>query len=102
MGHHHNPITLLEARIKDKMIVGSFIENLARRLDEGEKKQLSSEIKRRIDDKGTLYLRLDKQEAFFGNMRFGQSDPIRVKIKLRQSRKRLEETVNVYRSLNLL
>ena len=102
MGHHHNPITLLEARIKNKMIVGAFIENLARSLDEGEKKQLFSEIKRHTDDKGTLYLRLDKQEAFFGKMKFGKSDPIRIKIKLRQSRKRLEETVNVYHSLNLL
>lgn len=101
-GHHKNPIVLLEAKIKNKVIVEAFIEKLAGSLKEGDKKQLSSEIKRHVDDKGSLYLRLDKQEAFFGYMRLGHADSIRVRMKLRHSRKRVEEIVNVYRSLNLL
>jgi RNA binding exosome subunit len=63
---------------------------------------LASDVKRRIDDKGTLYLRLDKQEAFLGQMKLGNIDPIKITIKVFRSRKRLEETIAFYQSLGLL
>lgn len=101
VGHYGNPIKLLKARISNTKSIEAFIEELASSLSEVEKTELSSDAQRYIDDKGALYLRLDKQEAFFGRIRLGRGDSIRVKIKLR-SRKNLEEAINLYRCLNLL
>lgn len=102
LGHYRNPITLLRARIKQKQVLEAFIENLAGSLSDGEKRLLSSDVSRRIDDKGALYLRLDKQEAFQGQMKLGNMDPIRITLKLVRRRKSLEETIAFYRSLGLL
>lgn len=102
LGHYRNPITLLRARIKRKQVVAAFIENLAGSLSDVEKRFLSSDVSRRIDDKGALYLRLDKQEAFQGQMKLGNMDPIRITLKLFRRRKSLEETIDFYRSLGLL
>ena len=102
LGHYRNPITLLRTRIKRKQVVAAFIENLAGRLSDVEKRLLSSDVLRRIDDKGALYLRLDKQKAFQGRMTLGNMDPIRITLKLFRRRKSLEETIDFYRSLGLL
>jgi RNA binding exosome subunit len=102
LGHYRNPITLLRARIKRKQVLEAFIENLAGSLSDVEKRLLSSDVSRRIDDKGALYLRLDKQEAFQGQMKLGNMDPIRITLKLVRRRKSLEETIAFYRSLGLL
>jgi RNA binding exosome subunit len=102
LGHYNNPITLLRARIKQRRVLEAFIENLVGNLSEVDKEYLASDVKRRIDDKGTLYLRLDKQEAFLGQMKLGNIDPIRITIKLFRFRKSLEETIAFYRSLGLL
>lgn len=102
LGHYGNPITLLRVRIKQKQVLEAFIENLAGSLSEVEKECLSSGVRRRIDDRGALYLRLDKQEAFLGQMKLGNMDPIRVTIRLVRYRKSLEETIAFYRSLGLL
>jgi RNA binding exosome subunit len=102
MGRYGNPITILRARIKKKQVLEAFIENLTGSLSEVEKEYLASDVKRRIDDKGTLYLRLDKQEAFLGQMKLGNIDPIKITIKVFRSRKRLEETIAFYQSLGLL
>jgi RNA binding exosome subunit len=62
---------------------------------------VSSEVNRHLDKKGALYLRLDKQEAFFGRIRLGRSDSIRVQIKL-SARRNLDEARTFYRGLDLL
>lgn len=98
-GYYDNPILLFKAIIRKESVVKAFIENLANRLEVEEKKRLLSEIESHINGKGTLYLRMDKQEAFLGNIRFGQTDPIHIKIRLR---KKMKEPVSIYRTLGLL
>jgi RNA binding exosome subunit len=102
MGHHRNPITLLRAQIKDPTIIRAFITNFSLNLNVDDKKLLYSKILQHIDQKGALHLRLDKQEAFSGQIRFGQADPIRIKIKLSRSFKSLQETISFYHALNLI
>ena len=102
LGHYRNPITLLRARIKQRQVLEAFIDNLAGRLSDGEKRLLSADVSRRIDDRGALYLRLDKQEAFQGQMKLGNMNPIRITLKLFRRRKSLEETIAFYCSLGLL
>ena len=101
-GHHYNPIILLQARINDQAIIASFIEELSSRLDEGDKRYLASHIERYIDDKGALYLRIDKQAAHGSRLQLGRHDTIRIKIRLRKSPKRLEDVKAVYQRLKIV
>ena len=102
LGHYRNPITLLSARINQRPAVAAFIDHLAGALSEVDKARLAADVTRRIDDRGALYLRLDKQEAFLGRMTLGHGDPIRLTVKLARSRKRLADAITVYRDLGLL
>jgi RNA binding exosome subunit len=98
-GYHKNPIALFQTRIKDKEITQAFAENLSLNLSIVDKQQLLDEISRHVE-KGSLYLRLDKQAAFQGNFKFCTADPIRVRIRFRKSK--LEDVVQACRELGIL
>lgn len=98
-GYHKNPIVLFEARIKDKEIIQAFVENLSSNLSMVDKQNLLEEIGRYVE-KGSLYLRLDKQAAFKGSFKLCTADPIRVRIRFRKSK--LEDVVQVCRELGIL
>ena len=98
-GHHKNPIVLFEARIKDKEIIQAFIKNLSSNLSIIDKQNVLEEIGRYVE-KGSLYLRLDKQAAYQGNFRLCTADPIRVRIRFRKSK--LEDIVQICRELGML
>ncbi len=83
-GYHGNPITRLEAEIKDKDTVKDLIRNLAENLNSLNKEAFASEFDRFVD-KGNLFLRFNKQRAFGGNVEFGQTDPIRIRIHFRSA-----------------
>lgn len=98
-GHHKNPIVLFETRIKDKEIIQAFVENLSPSLSTMDKQNLLEEIGRYVE-KGSLYLRLDKQAAFQGNFKLCTADPIRLRIRFRKSK--LEDVVQLCRELGIL
>jgi RNA binding exosome subunit len=98
-GHHKNPIVLFETRTKDKETIQTFVENLSSNLSVVDKENLLEEISRYVE-KGSLYLRLDKQAAFQGNFKLCTADPIRVRIRFRKSK--LEDVVEVCRELGIL
>jgi len=98
-GHHKNPIVLFETRIKDKEIIQTFVENLSSSLSVVDKENLLEEISQYVE-KGSLYLRLDKQAAFQGNFKLCTADPIRMRIRFRKSK--LEDVVRVCRELGIL
>ena len=83
-GHHGNPITLFETRIKEKDHVKAFLEKLASSLSPLEKEILGNEIEQHIE-KGCLYIRLDKQAAYLNEFRLGTTDPIHFKIHFKKS-----------------
>jgi RNA binding exosome subunit len=78
-GHHGNPITLCETRIKDKNVVQAVFAKLCSRLSILDKETLSGEIDQHMD-RGNLYLRLDKQSAFLNEFKLGSTDPIHLQI----------------------
>jgi hypothetical protein len=82
-GHHGNPITLLEARIKNRKMAQAFLDKLASGLSLIDKEALSSEIARHLE-KGNLYIRLDKQSAFSGELKLGSTDAIHLRIHFRK------------------
>lgn len=98
-GHHGNPITLFEAKIKEKAHVRAFLERLASGLNILDKETLSSEIEQHIE-RGCLYLRLDKQSAYLNSFRLSTTDSIHFKIHFKKSD--LKEIVNVCRSVGII
>jgi len=98
-GHHGNPITLFEAKIKDRVIAKSVLENLSSNLSELDKDTLQREINLHVE-KGNLYLRLDKQSAFIGEFKLSAADPIRVRVRFKNNR--LEDVVRICREIGML
>jgi len=98
-GHYGNPITLFETRIKGREIIKSFIENLSTSLSGLDKETLLSEIGLHVE-KGSLYIRLDKQAALQGDSKLCAADPIRVRIRFRKEK--LEDIVKVCREIGVL
>lgn len=97
-GHYGNPITLFETRIKKKKIVEALVKNVFSNLKEPDKESLLREIDSHVEE-GSLYLRLDKQAAFQGEMRLCIADPIRVRIRFRK--KRIEDIVKICQELGM-
>jgi RNA binding exosome subunit len=84
MGHHGNPITLFEVKVKDKNHIKAFLEHLASRLSSLDKEVLGREIDRHIDG-SSLYLRLDKQSAYLNEVKLGTIDPIHFRLRFGKS-----------------
>ena len=97
-GHHGNPITVLEARIKDKMFVQRAFEKLALGLRPLDKELLSSRIEQHVED-GNLYLRLDKQSAYSNELVLCRTDPIHFRIHFKKHA--LQEIVEICRNFGL-
>ena len=98
-GHYGNPITFFETRIKDKVTVRALVENLSNNLSSLDKEELGRELHRFVE-KGSLYLRLDKQAALQGKIKFVTSDPIRIRIRFRKSK--LEDVTEICREIGML
>ncbi len=97
-GHYGNPITLFETRIKKKEIVKALLKNVFTNLNERDRESLLEEIDLYVEE-GSLYIRLDKQAAFQGEMKLCTADPIRVRIRFRK--KRIEDIVKVCQELGM-
>jgi RNA binding exosome subunit len=98
-GYHGNPIVLYSARIKEKDAVQKVFEKIASGISILDKELLGNEIGQHMDS-GNLYLRLDKQSAYFNELRFQQTDPIHLKIHFKKHKP--EEIVEICRKAGLL
>jgi len=97
-GHHGNPIVLFEAKIKEKDVLKAFVENLALNLGVLDKETLLNDVDRHLE-KGSLFLRLDKQAAFEGSFKLTTADPIRVRLRFKKNRP--EDVVEICREVGL-
>jgi len=98
-GHYGNPITFFETRIKNKETVLALVENLSANLSSLDKDELGRELHRCVE-KGSLYLRLDKQAALQGKIKLVTSDPIRIRIRFRKNK--LEDVTEICREIGML
>jgi RNA binding exosome subunit len=98
-GHYGNPITLFEAKIKDKETIRALVENLSSNLNSLDKEELGREINRYVE-KGSLYIRLDKQAALQDKIQLVTSDPIRIRIRFRKSK--IEDIIEICREIGML
>ena len=98
-GHYGNPITFFETRIKDKETVRALVENLSVTLSSLDKEELGRTINRCVE-KGSIYIRLDKQAALQGKIKFVTSDPIRIRIRFKKSK--IEDVTEICREIGML
>jgi RNA binding exosome subunit len=98
-GHHGNPIMLIEVELSDRQTLMGVLEKIGNSLASLDKETLSQEISLHLE-RGNLYLRFDKQQAFLGELRFTSNDPIHFKVHFRN--KTFDEIVEICRSAGLL
>ena len=77
-GHYGNQIALLGAMVasKDASALATRVVSALNRID---RQELSDHIEEYSDEKGNLYLRLDKQRLCQGKVSLAESDAVRVK-----------------------
>jgi hypothetical protein len=98
-GHYGNPIALFDTRIKSKKAVRALVENLSANLSSLDKEELDRTINRCVE-KGSLFIRLDKQAALRGKMKFATSDPIRIRVRFRKNK--TEDVIQICREIGMI
>ncbi len=82
-GHHGNEIVTMVFTIRNAKNVEGFLRNTWKGLSQLDRTEVHSSLTSRIDNAGTLFLRIDKQEALKGRIRLQDTDPIKIAISFR-------------------
>lgn len=101
-GHHGNEIATSVLVIRNAKNAEIFLKNTWSSLSQLDRTEIYSSLASRIDSTGTMFLRIDKQEALKGRIRLENTDPVKIEISFRTEpskrnefvdniRKRLEE-----------
>lgn len=98
-GEYGNPIILFKTQIREPEISESFLLHLSLNLPSVDKEDLFRHLHLHLD-KGSLYMRLDKQEAYRRRFRLCKADPIRIHVKFKTSN--VEEIRKACQAIGLL
>ena len=99
-GHHGNEIVTMVFTIRNAKNVEGFLRNIWNGLSQLDRAEVHSSLTSRIDNAGTLFLRIDKQEALKGRIRLQDTDPIKIAISFRtMSPKEVGYVDNIQKSL---
>ena len=98
-GHYGNPITLFMTRIKEEKPISAFVTSLFLRISTMDKESLLREIRLHVE-KGSLYLRLNKQTALCGEIKLCTGDPIHIRIRFKKGA--VEEILKVCQEFGML
>ena len=79
-GHYGNPIALFRARI-DRGDADRLAILLFSLFEDEAKDQFIHDMARHLDDKGVLYLRIDRGSFAVGKVTIGEKSPIRIRMK---------------------
>jgi RNA-binding protein len=79
-GHYKNRITLLKATLSSRE-AGDLALRIMSLLNSIDKDQLSRNLHEYSDERGNLYLRLDKQKVCQGKVSLSEIDAIRIRFK---------------------
>lgn len=79
-GHFGNRISLAKAALPSKE-AGELAARLLAALNNADKQQLANRMEEYLDERGNLYLRLDKQRVCQGRVSLAETDAVRIKFK---------------------
>ena len=82
-GYHGDPITIVTGKIRTKTGATGILRRVVQELSSLDQQRLLDELEERLDDGGNLYIRLDKQNAYLGKVRLLETDPVKMKFRLR-------------------
>jgi len=82
-GYHGDPITIVTGKIRTKKGATGVLWRVVRELSSLDQQRLLDELEERLDDGGNLYIRLDKQSAYLVKVRLLETDPVKMKFRLR-------------------
>ena len=98
-GYYHNPVIILHGKITKKREIKDFMEKL-NLLKPSVKKTILNQLENRMDERGNLFLRFDKQRAFLGELKtVDHGDAIHIKVKIAAYPARREEALKVARQI---
>jgi RNA binding exosome subunit len=93
-GHHGNEITTYVFMLRNAKHAEIFLKTVWRGLSRLDRTEVYSSLASRIDSTGTMFLRLDKQEALKGRICLENTDPVKVEISFRTEPSKRNEFVN--------
>ncbi|MEW6605535.1 MAG: RNA-binding domain-containing protein [Thermoproteota archaeon] len=79
-GHFKNKILMLKATLQSQE-AGDLVHRIVSLLNSSDRGRLSSSLAEYSDEKGSLYLRLDKQRICQGKVSLSETDAIRIRFK---------------------
>ena len=98
--YYGNKIIVLTDKITKKRTNKDFVSFLNDNLSDEDKNIIKEELSRRMDEKGNLFLRFDKQSAFDENLKLTYSgDAIHVRIKIASYPVSKENAIKVAKKL---
>ncbi len=81
-GYHKNKVIILSGRITRKKEINDFLEKL-QSIRPSIKKKIFNQLEKRMDERGNLFLRFDKQGAYLGDLMLVEhGDAIHIKLKI--------------------
>ena len=98
-GYHKNQVIILQGKITKKREIKDFLEKL-QTLTPSAKKKILTELEGRMDVRGNLFLRFDKQRAYLGDLLLVEhGDALHLKLKIAAYPARKEEALKVARQI---
>ena len=82
-GYHGDPITIVAGKIRTKKGATGVLRRVVHELSSLDQQRLLDELEERLDDGGNFHIRLDKQNAYLGKVRILETDPVKMKFRLR-------------------
>ena len=98
-GYFKNPVLILHDKITKNREIKEFV-NVLKQIDTASKKQLFKELENKMDERGNLFLRFDKQKAYLGDLKIIEhGDALHVKINVAAYPAKKENAIKVARDI---
>ncbi len=102
-GHFHNPIIRLEICLDQRAQAKLAVQSIGNRLLAEDRNEIAETFESRIDKKGQIFLRFDKQESYQGRLRIlNQGDSLRLVIRFAGSKHTPDELQSLCRQFKLI
>ena len=101
-GYFNDPIHIISAKLTRRENVESLLNYLAKKLPKRTKVALSKKIKQMIDERGNLYLRFSKEDAYEGKLVLGDRNVIWCKIHFSGRGKKIEEITEYLKRIGFI